>query len=385
MKNKLAGALANLLLMIVVTCALLLALEGLSRLVSPAVSGEMNFFNLSTSPYYRSDETLGWRPRENVKGEHRIEGSFTTTFRTNSRGLRDREYSIEKPNGVNRIVVIGDSFTWGWGVGDQEIYTEILEASLQGVEVINLGVTAFDTPQELKYLKMEGMNYEPDMIILGFCLNDIFANDTGPIQEDGGSTDVDQPVFLMLKRFISKHSALYRFIIERINTNKDLVNLLVKVKLKSNLAGYEELDVNLRPALKVYPEKLEQSLDKTEARLLDIKRFLDKRGVPFIIALIPSLQSVDEKAFRHSIANTKFNPEDFEIEKPYKSLEEFGHAHGIEVINPLSSFKRKNHEGARLFLNRDMHFNASGHELFAHEILAYLGQRANAVSPQFIH
>ena len=94
---------------------------------------------------------------------------------------------------------------------------------------------------------------------------------------------------------------------------------------------------------------------------------------------------MDEKAFRHSIAYTHFNPEDFEIEKPYRLLEEFGHAHGIEVINPLTSFKRKHHEGARLFLNRDMHFNAVGHELLAHEILAYIGQTANVVSSQFIH
>src|SRR5437879_1699187 len=146
-----------------------------------------------------------------------------------------------------------------------------------------------------------------------------------------------------------------------------------------------ELDVNLRPALRVYPETLEQGLDQTEARLLGIKRFLDERGIRFVIALIPSVQSVDEKAFRHSIAYTEFNSEDFEIEKPYRLLEEFGHAHGIEVINPLSSFKRKQHEGARLFLNREMHFNAVGHELFAHEILAYLGQTANTGSSQFIH
>lgn len=383
MKNKSASALANLLLLIIVTCAFLLVLEGLSRLVFSPVRNEMGFFKLSTSPYYRSDETLGWRPRENVLGVHNQEWSFATTFRTNSRGLRDREYSIEKPNGVTRIVVIGDSFTWGWGVGDQEIYTEIVEASLKGVEVINLGVTAFDTAQEFRYLEVEGMKYAPDIVLLGFCLNDIFTNDTSwkrPVQEDGGLMGVDEPLFLKVKRFISTHSALYSFIIERINTNKDLVNLLVKLKLKSELAGYEELDINLRPALKVYPEKLEQLLEHTKARLLDIKRFLDERGVRFIIAFLPSLQSVDEKAFHHAIAYTRFNPEDFEIEKPYRLLEEFAQAQGIEVINPLSSFKRKHNEDARLFLNRDMHFNALGHELLAHEILAYLRQRANAVS-----
>lgn len=377
-----------MLLMIVVTCAFLLVLEGLSRLVFSAVRKEMDFFKLSTSPYYRSDETLGWRPRENVLGVHNQEGSFATKFRTNSRGLRDREYSIEKPNGVTRIVVIGDSFTWGWGVGDQEIYTEILEASLKGVEVINLGVTAFDTSQEFRYLEVEGMKYEPDIVLLGFCLNDIFTNDTSwkrPVQDDGSFLDVDEPLFLKLKRFISTHSTLYSFTIERINTNKELVNLLVKLKLKSELAGYEELDINLRPALKVYPEKLEPLLEQTKGRFLDIKRFLDERGVRFIIAFLPSLQSVDEKAFHHAIAYTRFNPEDFEIEKPYRLLEEFGQAHGIEVINPLSSFKRKHNEDARLFLNRDMHFNALGHELLAHEILAYLRQRTNAVSLQLKH
>src|SRR5262245_43175639 len=320
--------------MIVVTSAFLLVLEGLSRLVFSSDRKEMDFFKLYNSPYYRNDETLGWRPREKVFGVHNQEGSFATTFRTNSRGLRDREYSIEKPNGMTRIVVIGDSFTWGWGVGDQEIYTEILEASLKRAEVINLGVTAFDTSQEFRYLEVEGMKYEPDIVLLGFCLNDIFTNDTSwkrPVQEDGNLMDVDEPLFLRLKRFISSHSTLYSFIIERINTNKELVNFLVKLKLKRELAGYEELDINLRATLKVYPEKLERLLEQTEARLLDIKRFLDERGVRFIIVLMPSLQSVDERAFYHAIAYTRFNPEDFEIEKPYKLLEEFGQAHGIEV------------------------------------------------------
>ena len=93
--------------------------------------------------------------------------------RTNSRGLRDREYIFEEPPGKCRIIVLGDSMTFGaGGVDNKDLFTELLENSDPRLEVINLGVPAYSTDQEYLYLKREGLLYHPDLVILCIFRND---------------------------------------------------------------------------------------------------------------------------------------------------------------------------------------------------------------------
>lgn len=101
--------------------------------------------------------------------------------RTNSRGLRDREFSLEKPAGVTRILVLGDSMTFGWGAAQDDTYPKVLERLLNEkplprmkprVEVLNTGVGNYNTSQEVAYLRERGLEYQPDLVILGFFLND---------------------------------------------------------------------------------------------------------------------------------------------------------------------------------------------------------------------
>lgn len=97
----------------------------------------------------------------------------------NSHGFRDAEFSHEKPEGVYRIVVIGDSVTFGWLQGQDEIYPEILERRLNETapagrryEVFNLGVGGYNAAQELELLRSKGMAYHPDLVLVGYCSND---------------------------------------------------------------------------------------------------------------------------------------------------------------------------------------------------------------------
>jgi hypothetical protein len=96
---------------------------------------------------------------------------------SNSRGIRGRrEYSYDRPPGVARILVLGDSFTFGEEVGDDETYSHVLEASLRGAEVLNLGVHGYGHDQMLLYLKEEGLRYRPDVVVLGFIADDMERN-----------------------------------------------------------------------------------------------------------------------------------------------------------------------------------------------------------------
>jgi len=99
-------------------------------------------------------------------------------FRTNSAGFRGREFSKEKPEGVLRIVVIGDSVTMGQGVEEEFIYTTRFEEDLRrelgiDVEVLNLGVSGFNLRASLRRLKHIGLGFSPDVVIYGFTTNDL--------------------------------------------------------------------------------------------------------------------------------------------------------------------------------------------------------------------
>ncbi len=98
-------------------------------------------------------------------------------IKVNSQGMRDREYSVDKPEGVFRIAVLGDSLVFGFGVELNNTYTKLLEAELNklgvgDIEVLNFGMPGFGTKEEAEYWRVKAKMYDPDLVILGYCLND---------------------------------------------------------------------------------------------------------------------------------------------------------------------------------------------------------------------
>lgn len=97
---------------------------------------------------------------------------FDHRLLNNSKGFRDRERSYGK-RGAKRIVVLGDSTAWGWGVEAEERFSDLLERQLVGWEVINLANPGYSTDQELLLLETEGLGYRPDIVLLLFDRNDV--------------------------------------------------------------------------------------------------------------------------------------------------------------------------------------------------------------------
>jgi len=118
--------------------------------------------------------TRGWTLKPGLRdlqvfGEKRLN--------SNSRGLRGTtEHAFEKEPGRTRIVVLGDSFTFGEEVGDAETYASQLAALAPGVDVLNLGVHGYGHDQMLLYLREEGLRYRPDVVLLGFVHIDMPRN-----------------------------------------------------------------------------------------------------------------------------------------------------------------------------------------------------------------
>lgn len=93
----------------------------------------------------------------------------------NSEGFRDKEHSLEKSPDLKRIITLGDSITAGWGVRFEENYPRRLECILNKrhkVEVINISKPGWNTVREVYELENFGLKYKPDIVILGYCLND---------------------------------------------------------------------------------------------------------------------------------------------------------------------------------------------------------------------
>jgi hypothetical protein len=101
----------------------------------------------------------------------------------NSNNFRDREYTIEKSNDTIRVIALRDSFTFGWGVDLTDTWPKQLENLLnkkcqkKKFEVLNMGVPGYNTPMEIKFLKLKCIKYLPHIVILAYVGNDL-ANET---------------------------------------------------------------------------------------------------------------------------------------------------------------------------------------------------------------
>ena len=97
----------------------------------------------------------------------------------NSAGFRGPLYPEAKPPGTVRIVGLGDSFMFGHGVGDGEVYLRVLEDLLNSFaadtrfETVNTAVPGYNTVMEVETLKEKGLAYEPDVVLIHFVGNDL--------------------------------------------------------------------------------------------------------------------------------------------------------------------------------------------------------------------
>ncbi len=120
------------------------------------------------------DPSKGWISKPNIRD---MKVFHNKVLNTNSKGFRGKkEYSYNKDPDKVRILILGDSFTFGDEVSDNETYSNYLQEILPHVEVINVGVHGYGHDQMLILLREEGIRYEPDIIILGFLYADMKRN-----------------------------------------------------------------------------------------------------------------------------------------------------------------------------------------------------------------
>ena len=154
---------------------------------------------------------------------------FLKQVKYNSFGYRDVERSMSKDPETVRMVVIGDSFTFGSGIDSPEdVYTRLLERKLNETgssnkfEVINLGLSTYSTRDELDVLHKLGLKLHPDVVVLGYFINDA----EGP-HSTARFEEMFSPRYLIparIKNWLYSRSFMYYFLASRLNNiNRALI------------------------------------------------------------------------------------------------------------------------------------------------------------------
>lgn len=118
------------------------------------------------------DPLLGWIPAAELDGlEYK-----GVRVHTNAAHMRGREEVPPEREATTRIVAVGDSYTFGECVEDEETWPAVLERRLPDTRVLNLGVMGYGQDQALLRMRRDGLPYGPEFVVFGFHPSDVRRN-----------------------------------------------------------------------------------------------------------------------------------------------------------------------------------------------------------------
>lgn len=253
-----------------------------------------------------------------------------TYVKINSDGFRDRNFHIEKTNNTIRIAVIGDSFTFGVGLNLNETYPKLLEKKLNNLsdsnnyEVINFGVPGYSTRNEIEFLKLKALKYNPSIIIIGYFHNDMQNN--SKIQER-----IDNEIY----EVFGEHVNMSDF-----KTYKKIIEIHIKIQ--------EEEDKFFRssPFKEVWKETAEP--------LEELYNLTTEKNITVIITNVVPIRAYQSHG-----------------EKQLMALENITKKYGWYFLNLNNIFEK--YEWKELTLSEhDSHLNPKGTNLVADELFNFL-------------
>lgn len=193
---------------------------------------DRQIFEVHPPGMYVADEDAGYVLSPGFRGSVQ-RPEFDAEFSINSRGFRGREFGA-KADDVFRILVLGDSQAFGFGVSDEETFSFQLEKCLnerqeQAFEILNGGVPGYGTIDQLNFLRSRGPHVNPDFVILQFLSDNDFEENRRPASEwahveDGwliareGAVDAyeDPPMWRKTEFWLKNNLHTARFMSERI-------------------------------------------------------------------------------------------------------------------------------------------------------------------------
>jgi hypothetical protein len=200
----------------------------------------------------------------------------------NARGYRDLPRTIPKPPGVRRVLSLGDSFAWGASVEFEDAYPQRLERALtrrrhETWEVVNLALPGMATVDHAAQLAKEGEAYGPDVVLLGFVLND--SQDVTAAEAQRAEDWVNHPPPS------GGRSALLRLVRMR---------LWATGENRRRVAGYRSMYDDHAPGWIA-----------ARAALKSMGAWCRQRGVPFVVAIFPLFGNPLDESYPFADAHAK--------------------------------------------------------------------------------
>lgn len=308
--------------------------------------------------YWHYDELVGWSHVPGLEGRYSA-SDFDVHVKISDHGLRDRSYDYQRPDGVFRIVVLGDSYAWGFGVEHQEVFTEIIEDSQDSLQVINMGVSGYSTDQEYVLLKEEGLRYNPQLVLLMLFENDINHNTL-----DVNYLKYPKPRFSVLDGHLvqanrpSPRIGLLRETHCFLRTHSVAYNYLVRV-LESSSAPWVRLTRAFGSGIAYWltGRRWEDPVALTSAIIGEIRDLSRAAGAQLVVVQVATQGQ--------ALGREKTIPNE---------IIEYFRAEGIPFLDLVGPFKDylATHSGQGLQFAHDPHWNADGHRLAADAIGTYL-------------
>src|SRR3989344_1191918 len=322
-------------------------------------------------------------------------GSEINGFIFNSHGFETPDVQYQKPSGTKRLVLIGDSQSVGY-VPYHDHFSRLTEKrvndSQPNFQVINLGVLGFGPLMELKVLEMEGLLYQPDIVMLTFFVGNDFYDDTIYSQRYK-ETRHKMPLWTYQSRLFSFLRNNIRFrIVKYFSSNKDKTSQQFCVNI-----GKTDYDESLptfskeqyfyleseRAEIIVKNSKLYDHLDLVTKSILTMKSLTEQVNAKFIVLVIPDefqvnpnlfseiinkkptntsvINSMIKYIYRPNITERNWSNTDYDIKLPQKILKDFFIENHINYIDLLEEWD-DNPDAAGYYLPQDTHLNRKGNQ-----------------------
>jgi len=373
----------NLILALVACTATYAAVEIALRLAAHRIlpGGEW----LTTATVFRQgDDPVGYSLRPGASRLLCTGGAYTVRDRINSLGLRDVERTYENPSGAGRILLLGDSFTFGQGVPMDDCFARRMERELGGVQVINAGVPGYGLDQEYLLYKDRAYKFGAEVVLLVFFINDLeFPTSMNLVRDDSGlpvrfshrSEVVEQreakaPRGLRgaVSSWMKAHSLLYSLVRNRIdNLRYRLRNPDAEPAEREGYPGY--LTVFLKEPDEETAAKWERGFRTLDA----LRTLVEGNGGKLAIASIPASWQLSEDRLDKWAAGFGFDPSTLSRTKPDEMLDGWCRKTGTPFLPLLHAYDGQ--ERTDLYFPYDLHLNSRGHEIAAKEIEAFLKAR----------
>ncbi len=314
----------------------LFAMDILQRADSPVPERAEGAPNLQGNPY------LLWEIAPGVRQERGI------TVRINHLGLRGPEWGLEKPPGKRRIVAIGDSSVFGFGVKESETFTAQLDQRLgDEVQVINAGIPGYSTYQAINLLQIRLLALAPDVIIVACLWSD-----------NNFDSFVDKELLAAYSSFGSRRARALRSLLERstlfrlLDYELRVLRKLPHVRRVGWLIGRSETTGERRVPIDEYARNLEIIADLTH-----------DAGAELLFLLLPNEEDIVPTGAQGAAWD------------PYRlAMRDAARRHGAPLADLPAVFKASALPKEQLFLD-EMHPTARGHHLIADAVQAALTER----------